>query len=353
MKSKPALPFFLLFCIPVVAAADTFLLKDGSEIEGTLLSETKDAYVIEVQVTKTIKDEKTIAKADVEKVRRSKPGEAEFEAIAPLVPVPDQADAEEYADRIATVEKYLAKFRYGPKDDEAKKILKTLKDEANEVIAGGIKIDGKIIPAQQYRPNAYEIDARALASSVEALISKSQLAAALRAYDEMGKKVPNPEAYIKLAPLAGRAAQSYLNEVGRLLETFDSREHERKVGLERITSADRAQTEAAIADQTAGFEKRLAAEKAAGIGWVSIDPHFRPALEATMTYGRQQLGKIQALPATPKMDAGKLFRDAYTLAHRADSAKEAKSAIAAAKAAGVGPSYISALETAAAASAEQ
>ncbi|MCP5544781.1 MAG: hypothetical protein H7A49_12835 [Akkermansiaceae bacterium] len=350
MKKKPLLPFLLLLSFPIVAAADTFVLKDGTEIEGSILRETPDSYVLEVQITKTIKDEKTIAKADVEKVKRTKPGEEEFEPIKELVPVPDQMDAAEYADRISDVERYLSKFKYGPRDKEAKAVLKTLKDEANEIIAGGIKINGKVIPAQVYRPNAYEIDARALASKAESLIAKSQYASALRVFDEMSKKYPNTEAYTKLAPLATRAARLYLAEVDRLLETFDSRAHDRKVGLERMTSADRAQTESAIAEQTANFEKRLKAEKDAGIGWVTIDPTFRPSLEATATYGKQQLNKMDALPSEPKVDAGRLYRDAYSLSHGSgEDAKEAKNAINAAKTAGVGPSYITALETAASA----
>ncbi|MCP5534509.1 MAG: hypothetical protein H7A48_15165, partial [Akkermansiaceae bacterium] len=136
MKKKPLLPFLLLLSFPIVAAADTFVLKDGTEIEGSILRETPDSYVLEVQITKTIKDEKTIAKADVEKVKRTKPGEEEFEPIKELVPVPDQMDAAEYADRISDVERYLSKFKYGPRDKEAKAVLKTLKDEANEIIAG-------------------------------------------------------------------------------------------------------------------------------------------------------------------------------------------------------------------------
>ena len=48
------------------AFADTFVLKDGTTIEGTVIRQDDDAnYVIEVQVTSTIKDERVIPKADV------------------------------------------------------------------------------------------------------------------------------------------------------------------------------------------------------------------------------------------------------------------------------------------------
>lgn len=347
MKSKNLLPILFLSC-PVLALADTFILKDGTEYEGKILRESADSYVLEVQITKSIKDEKTIAKEEIKEVRRSKPGEAEFKAIADLVPVPEQARSDEYVARIAKVEKYLATFRNGPKDKEAKEILATLKKEANDVLAGGIKLNGRMIPAQEYRPNAYEIDARAMAAKIENWISKSQVVPALRAFDEMRVLYPNTEAFTNVAPLVARAAQSHLAEVNRLLETYEQREQERKVGLERMAAADRAQTEAALAEQLGEFEKRLESEKAAKIGWVSVDPTFRPSLEATATYGNQVVSQIQALPAKPKVDAGKLYRKAYSAAH-GGKADEAREAISAAKSAGVGSPYIEDLETAAAA----
>lgn len=350
MKTYRTIIPALLLCLPAAAFADTFLLKDGTELEGTILRETEDSYVLEVQVTKSIKDERKIAKSDVERVRRSKPGEAEFGEIEALLPVPDRADAEEYADRIAQVEKYRKKFPKSPKDFEAKKIIEKLKKEANEVIAGGIKLNGRLIPGKEYRPNRYEVDARAQASLLEKLVSESQLLAALRVFDEMSEEFPNTDAYCKIAPLAERAARSHLAEVNNLIATFDKRANDRKVGLERMASADRTRTEAAIADQQAGFEKRFNAEKAAGIRWVTIDPNYKPSLDETSNYGKTVLKRIETIPSEPKVDAGKLYREAYSLSHGGGDSDAALQAIKAATSAGVGADYTSELEAAAAAS---
>ena len=183
------------------AGADTFVLKDGSSVEGSILREDDTSYVIEVQVTKSIKDERVIAKADVVKVEGEKKDLIAFESIARLVPTPDALPADEYATRIAAVEKFLKDYRGSSKSSQAKAILGNLKDEANEILAGGIKSNGKIITAAEYRANALDIDAAIQEGKIRALLKEGRYVEALRAFSEFDREFRNTMARAALLPV--------------------------------------------------------------------------------------------------------------------------------------------------------
>jgi aspartyl/asparaginyl-tRNA synthetase len=139
------------------AGADTITLKDGKVLEGKILKTEGDNYVIEYQVTKSIKDVKKVPKADVAKIVEIKLDDKAFEAIAKLVPTPDLLTADEYAERMQAVKAFLTKFPTGTKKKEAEAILKTLTDEAAKVAAGGRKFDGMMVSGTDYRANAYDM----------------------------------------------------------------------------------------------------------------------------------------------------------------------------------------------------
>src|SRR6478609_9740304 len=141
MKKKPSLAA-LCFLIPLACQADTFTLKDGTKFDGKILSETSTSYVIEVQVSKSIKDERTVAKASVIRVEREMPDLKAFESIAKLVPTPDLLSSDEYQIKMAAVRKFLKDYPTSIRAKAAQSILDTLTKEFTPVGAGGIKLNG-------------------------------------------------------------------------------------------------------------------------------------------------------------------------------------------------------------------
>ena len=104
-------PTRLLRLLPLMAiasaAADTFELKDGTKLEGTILREEGDHYIVQVQVTKSIKDERRIPKSDVVAQVAEKKDETAFASIAKLAPAPDLLGEEGYATRIREIASFL------------------------------------------------------------------------------------------------------------------------------------------------------------------------------------------------------------------------------------------------------
>jgi hypothetical protein len=349
MKARTASLLATLALCSGLCLADTFQLKDGSTLQGRIIREDETSYHIEVQVTKTIKDERTVAKADVRTIEREQPDAKAFAAIENLMPAPDLLAAADYATRINAVEKFLTGHPTSGLAPAAKVMLGRLKAEANEILAGGIKINGKIIPSTDYRANAYEIDARVAEAKIRALIKESRLLEALRAFNIMGRDFRNTASYLELLPLATQAINSYLAEVTQSAAGFDERMRQRQVGLTRMASEDRAETEAAIKEETAELEALLKAEKDAKIGWVTTSPYLKASLDETLTFGKQELTRLSSARTANPVDGGKAYRDALRLIQAGGDKAAISTAINDAKTALVPAKYLAELEAAAAA----
>jgi hypothetical protein len=340
--------WILSFTLP--ALADTFTMKDGSTVEGAILREDDTSYVVEVKVTKSIKDERILAKADVTKVEREKLDLTAFEAIAKFVPTPDMLTADDYGQRIRAVEKFLADHRSSSKAREAREMLAKLKAEANEILAGGVKMNGKIVPPSEYRANAYDIDAKIQEAKIRALVKDNRYLMALRVFSDFSRDFRNTTAHAAVLPLVTQVINSYVAEISQSLATYDARLKEREVGLQRMSSADRSTTEGAIHEEMAALEARLKAEKEAKVSWVTTHPFLKASLEETVSFGKQELARVSAAASAPAVDGGKAYRDALSVIQNKGDAASVATAIGAAKAALVPAKYITILETAAKAS---
>jgi hypothetical protein len=348
MNSSGTFCFCLMAILALSAKADTFTLKDGSRVEGTILREDDTSYVVEVRVTKSIKDERVIPKENVVKVEGEKKDLIAFETIAHFIPAPDALAAADYASRIAAVEKFLKDYGGSSKMKQANAILSVLKKEANEILAGGIKVNGKIITAAEYRANALDIDAGIHEARIHALLKEGRYLEALRAFSAFDRDYRNTKARAALQPAILQTINGYLAQTAQSLADYGALVKEREVGLQRMQPDERRKTQEALADEAVGFEKQLKAEKEAKIGWVTTHPSYKPSLDETMSFGKLETTRITASATQPAVDAGTAFRDALRKIQNSTDAASKSAALSDAKTAMVSEKYLAILEAAAA-----
>jgi hypothetical protein len=344
MKKYPAFAVLSLLSASLPCVGDTFILKDGSSLEATIVNQEGDHYVLDVQVTQSIKDTRTIAKADVLKIQREGPGAKEFAALQKLLPAPDFLSAEDYRSRIASVEEFLKKYPESTHATKAESLLESLKAESADIVAGGIKFKGQIIKPAEYRANAYELDARIQEVKIRKWISDGNLLAALRAFSEFDQQYRPTQSHAALVPLIRQVIQSRVAESRDSLATLEERLKSRQLGLERMSAKDRPLTEAAIKEEDAALDAAFAASKDAKIPWPVTSPYHKPSLEETVRFGESELTRLASLSGPPETDAGKAFREAYQSVHHGSDPAAATASIAAAKTAGVPDTYLASLE---------
>lgn len=332
------------------AIADTFTLKDGSTFEGRVLKEDATTYHVEVKVSKSIKDERNIAKADVTKIEKEQADLVAFAELSKTLPTPDLLTVEEYALRIRAVEKFLADNHGSSKTKEARAMVATLKSESDAVKDGGIKMNGKIISPADCRVNAYEIDARVQEAKIRAAIKEAHYLQALRMFSEFDRDYRNTAPMADLLPIINQVITTYLADVGQQLSTYDARVKQRDLGLQRMAPADRSATENAIHEEAADFEAKYKTEKDSKVGWVITDPFNKPSLDDTLNFGKQEITRLAALANAQKVDAGKIYRDTLALIQNSGNAATVTANLNVAKTAMMAPRYIANLDAAARAS---
>ena len=347
MKTFPALASICLLTTSLPALADTFTLKDGTVLEGTISSETADSYVLEVQVTKSIKDERTVAKADVAKIDREQPDLKAFEAIAKLKPIPDLLSEDDYQMKISAVNRFLKEHRASSKTKEAKAILESLKAEAAQVAAGSIKLNGKMVSPAEYQANAYEIDSRVQEAKIRGMVEDRQFLGALRLFSDFSRDYPTTLAHGALITQMKEVVQNQVADAKQSLLSFDDRAKTRQVGLERMTPDDRRVTEDAIKEEAVAIEARYKSEKDAKLGWVTTSPYHKVSLEDTVKFGEAELLRLSKVKTVLGVDGGKAYRELYSAVHSGGNAAAVTSAVTAAKAAKVPARYLAPLEAAA------
>ena len=348
MKTPFITLIFGLLAFAGPSFADTIHLKDGTKLSGSILREEGDSYVVSVNVTRSIRDERVIPKADVAKIERAKLDLIAFEEIEKLLPVPDLTLESDYKKRIEAVEKFLEEHRGSSKSREARSILATLKEEAEQIGNGGIKYGGKVLPPAEYRANAYDIDAKIQENQIRALVKQGRFLEALRAFEKFDAEFRNTKAFADIIPLIKQVITSYSTSVDELLASYDKRVSDRELGLERMSSADRSVTSSAILEENATLEQRFKAEKDAKIGWVSVHPFCKPALEDTVSHARQELNRLSSLENATNQDGGKVYRETLAAIQNAQDANAIANAVNNARAAMIPAKYMAILEAAAA-----
>ncbi|KAB2642545.1 MAG: hypothetical protein DVB26_02270 [Verrucomicrobia bacterium] len=320
-----------------------FTLKDKTVLKGEVIRIQGESYVIEYQVTPSIKDLKTVAKADIVKIVTAKPDAKAFEPIAKLSPTPDFLTAEEYQQRLSAVQAFLVKFPKGSMVKEATAILETLSEERAEVSAGGRKVGGLMIKADEYRANAFDLDARVLQMKIRNAAKTGQWLTALRAFAEFDKDYQAAACYREVLPVVVGVLRTLRSQIDASLKTFDARMDKRTAELEAMAPADREASKRAIDGESAKLEKLYQLEKAASQAWVTPNVDHKQALEDDLALADSELQRLTgAAPAAG--DAGKVFRHTWKVIHSDADAEEMEKSVANAEAAALPERYLKLLQ---------
>ena len=347
MKINPAVAAFCSLSLALPCMADTFTLKDGTTLEGTIISEAGDSYVLDIQVTKSIRDERKVLKADVVKIGRVRPDLVAFEPIGKMQPAPDLLSVDDYARLIGVVEKFVAAYPASLKLKDAKTILGILKSESAQVAAGGIKLNGQMIAPAEYQANAYELDSRVQQAKIRRLLAANQVVPALVAFAEFDRDYRGTLAYGELLAPVKQVIQTHVAETRQSSAGLEARRKERDVGLKRMAAEERKATEDAIKEENAAIAARYKAEKDANQNWVTPNPFHKASLEETISFGELELTRLGAVKTVLGVDGGKSYREAWSAIHKGGNPAAINSALAAAKAAAVPARYLAPLEAAA------
>lgn len=288
--------------------ADTLILEDGEKIEGKLIRETEDSYVIEISITEKIKDEKIIPKSKVRSLEKEAPDSILYSKIKSLTPTPERLSVANYEERIETVESFLNEFPESGKVPRVQRMLDTLQAELEVVRAGGIKFNGKMVTADEYDANTYEYDAMMAEKEIQVAIERREIIGALKLFAVYETKFGRADGRENLVGRIRQVLSVLSTAVESSIASYDDRVAKRDAGLEQMSGDDKLQTERAIARQHETLEKRFVEEKAIKAGWITPDENHKGSLEECR---RQIQNELKRLDSNKKDESIGSVAEAY------------------------------------------
>ena len=321
MKTYHLLPL-LPFLLAMPAPADTFELKDGSKIEGAIVKEEGTDYIIAVQITKSIKDERRIPKSDVVRQFAEQKDETAYAELAKFLPTPDLLSEDAYEAQSKKAADFLKTHPNSPKKKDVQKIYDTLESELGVVKTGGVKFGGKMVSAAERAPKAYGLDASIVASNMKKFGERNELIAALREWSKLEKEYQGSTAYRENTAYAASLMKAQLTNVTASLSGFEARTKARANGLSRMSPADRVRSEQAIAEEKAEYAARLEREKAEGIKWLSLDPYSKQGLDEAKRYLETEMRRVSTLDVSNLPKTEENYEAAYATITRGNATKQ-------------------------------
>jgi hypothetical protein len=313
------------------AHADVLTLKNGEKIEGTVLREEGENYVVEVHVTNRIRDEKIIPRADVLKIEKTPEYEKAFAAISDLVPAPELLAAEGYEKRIKQLKEYLEAFPESTKNKKVQEMVKTLEEELVLIQGGAIKLGDAIIPVEEYEANAYEYDALIAQRRIRDAVARRDYLGALRGFDSYETALGTAEGHAGLASLMLQVLGAYSESIAESLSSVDSRLAEREAGLARMSPAARAKSLRALEEEQTKLGERLKQEKAASMKWITPHAFHKGSLEEAQRQAVAEIARLDKLETENDTLLSELYRTAWEKLEATTDDLEKKSILADAK----------------------
>lgn len=153
-------------------AGDIVKLRDGTTLDGTLLSETDSMVEIELK-NGGISDHRKIQRKDILELIKATPDQKEATELAKLIPSKDQLSDAGYQKILdENLLPFLKKYPTSPNKGKIEAIIKTYQEEMAKAKTGAQKIEGQWISPQELQWNSYNIAARLRRMAMQEILGK-------------------------------------------------------------------------------------------------------------------------------------------------------------------------------------
>ena len=300
------------FSLPLLpVSADILIMKNGERLEGTVLREEGDNYVVEVQVSARIRDEKLVPRSEVVKIEKMPEFEKVFATIANLSPAPELLSEEGYEERIGKLREYIEAFPKSPKNPVVEEMIKSLEEEMALIKGGAIKIGEEIISADDYEANAYGYDALIAEKRIREAVKRRDFLGALRGFDSYETNLGTPEGHAGLSSLMSQVLGAYSASLAESLAGLEDRLAARVSGLARMSPDDRAKSQRALDAELSQLAERFLQEKSDNMKWITPHAYHKESLEEAQRQAVAEMTRLDQQEPEPGVSLAEFYRTAW------------------------------------------
>lgn len=293
--------------------ADTFIMTDGTKIEGEIVRDTVETYVIRAEISPGIRSEKTLKKIEVEKIIKTDPSLQPYEELKNTLPTPDLLKPEDYQRALDTrINPFLSKYPDSKFAPAVKEIKSVLESEMEQIKNGAVKLDGKLITPEERSLNQYEIDARLQYSQMRNFAKSRAFAPAMRKFEILESDYQSTIYFSKALELARQLIPVYEADLTKMIEQADDLVEKRRITLDRLDSGNRIRAQRRLEEEDENYQNALEEAKKSRSRWLPSNRFDKDQLEKNLQILEREAARIEKLDE-PKNDAGKKYRE--ILAH--------------------------------------
>ena len=298
--------------------ADTITLKSGKVLEGKVLEERADEYLLEVQITRSIKDRKTVKKSDVVSIEKTAEDAQPFKELQGILPTGDQMQPGEYKLLIeGKLKPFLANFPDSQHLPEVKKMLATLESELKRVEAGEIKLKGAWIAAAEWNSNAFDLDSLVLFNKLEEFAKAGYYRQTLLTYDELKNGYPTSEGLTKSRDIVQKILPAYQKIIATQAGKAKQSLEDRLKAIENLPIRDRTRVKETFDAERARYQQLLDKAREEKIRWIPVyayDGRSLGNLERTIKSEIASLNRLRP----DRENLAELYRQAWKAAGQGD-----------------------------------
>lgn len=308
---------FSLLCI--LSRAEVFTLVDGSKVEGEVIQDLGESYLIRRKVVGNIRDEKEIKKADIVQRKKSVPDDKlEFERLKPILPTKDLLTQREYKILIAQVDDFLKKHEISKYKRRVKNMKETLTEELAQINAGSVKFEGKFLTEEERTANLYEIDSRIEVRKIKTLLRAGLTRPALNAIDTFRDEFSHSNAYKENHKLLTAAYKKYYGELYQKQEKLIETGGKDTSFLAKLSISERQNVKAQMEEDQKKLDAILADERKRKVKYKTIDENSGQSLRQALRTVKTEYTRIQKQNLEKLKDGSQLYRDSLSAIEAGD-----------------------------------
>ena len=242
--------------------ADSIQLKNGTILEGKILEETPDSIKIEYNLTKSIKDIKTIKRSDAVEISKEAEDEKALKKLTNILPTADLITAEGYDEILAgSLANFMRDFPSSSLKNKVQTIIDELQKEKKLVESGSIKLNGKWISSDEAAKDSYNHSAKVVLAKMQEMLKKGRFAEALDNFEILQKEYSYSISYDESIPVTLELLPNYDVILAREEKAFEIRNKEREEQYKSMEVDDKLRTEEAFQNAMKKFQEKLTEAK--------------------------------------------------------------------------------------------
>jgi len=295
-----------------MTVADEFIMKDGSTIKASIISQTAHKYLLRAEVTRNVYGEKTVLKKDVREIIKTDPSIAAYKKISSILPTADLLPEKSYGNFIEKVEDFIKEYPSSPFINQAKSTLKTLKDELFNIKSGGLKLNGKNLSPEQIQSNKYEIEAEIILSKMVQNVKKKQYASALDTLADLEADFPVSSQCRKAQEIALDILPKYRKSLQKAYDNVDKLKAKRERVISSMSSSERSRTKKIFEQQEERYLNSLELAKSdKKQKWLPINRYFKKPIKANIDLVDKEMKRIISRMSMPTVNAARYYRNIH------------------------------------------